>query len=156
MLTGKEPLFSPELRCHGNKKDESPVEWLKAKSPGSTADTRSMLSGLAPREGKVPQCWVATDCHHMLPGPLYRSYLAVGTGYCRRVAHRVTGKHSLEPRQAKFNFCLGIRNEFHMVDLIYNDNLESGFPGVFRGNPNPLPNPAYSIFCKTSFQRADC
>jgi hypothetical protein len=114
-----------------------------------------MLSGLAPRERKVPKCWAAKDCHHKLPGPLYRSYLTVGTGYCRRVAHRVTGNASLEQREVEFNFCFGIRNWFHMVDLIYNDNLKSGFPGRFRDNPNPLPNPAYSIFCKTSFQRAD-
>jgi hypothetical protein len=118
-------LFSPELRFRSNKKDESPVGWLKAKSPGLTADSRSLLSGLAQREGKVPPCWAAKDCHHNLPGPLYRSYLTVGTGYCRRVARHVTGRQSLEQRALKFNFCLGITNHFHMVDSIYNVNLES-------------------------------
>ena len=113
-----------------------------------------MLSGLTPREGKVPVRWAAKDCHHKLPGPLYRSYLTVGTGYCRRVAHRVTGKQSLEHCRSKFKFCLWIRDRFHMVDSIYNVTLESAFPRIFRDNPNPLPNPAYSAFCKTPFQTA--
>jgi hypothetical protein len=41
-----------------------------------------------------------------------------------------------------------------MVDSIYNVTLESAFPPIFRDNPNPLPNPAYSAFCKTPFQTA--
>jgi len=79
-----EALFSPQFSRSRNKKTKARSGWLKARPPGLTADTRSILSGLAYWEGKVPIRRGAIDCLHSMPGPLHHHYPEVGTGYCRQ------------------------------------------------------------------------